>query len=52
MLTVVSILVNTAFPLYQPDVIANHLRICYAGESDGSSVAWTSAYVVFGLAHM
>jgi hypothetical protein len=42
---------NTAFPLYQPHVIAEHLRICYAGESDGTSVAWTSAYVVFGLAH-
>lgn len=43
---------NTAVPLYQPDVIVNHLRICYAGVSDGTSVAWTSAYVVFGLAHM
>jgi hypothetical protein len=43
---------NTAYPLYQPQVIAEHLRICYAGESDGTSVAWTSAYVVFGLAHM
>lgn len=43
---------NTAVPLYQPHVIAEHLRVCYAGESDGSSVAWTSAYVVFGLAHV
>jgi hypothetical protein len=43
---------NTAYPLYQPQVIADHLRICYAGLSDGTSVAWTSAYVVFGLAHM
>jgi hypothetical protein len=43
---------NTAYPLYQPQVIADHLRICYGGLSDGSSVAWTSAYVVFGLAHM
>ncbi|KAL6711243.1 hypothetical protein ACN47E_005774 [Coniothyrium glycines] len=43
---------NTAFPIYQPHVIAEHLRVCYAGESDGTSVAWTSAYVVFGLAHM
>lgn len=42
---------NTAYPLYRPHVIANHLRICYAGESDESSVSWVSAYVVFGLAH-
>lgn len=43
---------NTAYPLYRPHVIANHLRACYAGDSDGSAVAWVSAYVVFGLAHM
>tara|TARA_R110002003_G_scaffold121_24_gene10872 strand:- start:6058 stop:7812 length:1755 start_codon:yes stop_codon:yes gene_type:complete len=43
---------NTAFPLYRPHVIAEHLRICYAGQSDGSAVSWVSAYVVFGLAHM
>lgn len=43
---------NTAVPLYQPQAIVEHLRVCYAGESDESSVAWTSAYVVFGLAHM
>ncbi|KAH7077624.1 hypothetical protein BKA63DRAFT_508630 [Paraphoma chrysanthemicola] len=43
---------NTAYPLYRPHVIAEHLRICYAGESDGSAVSWVSAYVVFGLAHM
>jgi hypothetical protein len=43
---------NTAYPLYQPQVIADHLRICYGGLSDGTCVAWTSAYVVFGLAHM
>lgn len=42
---------NTAYPLYQPHVIADHLRICYAGLSDGSAVAWTNAYVVFGMAH-
>ncbi|KAG9192791.1 hypothetical protein G6011_11525 [Alternaria panax] len=42
---------NTAYPLYQPHVIADHLRTCYAGLSDGSAVAWTSAYIVFGLAH-
>jgi len=42
---------NTACPLYQPHVIADHLRVCYAGLSDGSAVAWTNAYVVFGMAH-
>jgi hypothetical protein len=42
---------NTAYPLYRPHVIANHLRICYAGESDGSEVAWVSAYLVFGIAY-
>jgi hypothetical protein len=43
---------NTAYPLYQPHVIADHLRTCYAGHADGSAVAWTSAYVIFGLAHL
>ncbi|KAF2828305.1 hypothetical protein CC86DRAFT_444586 [Ophiobolus disseminans] len=43
---------NTAYPLYRPHVIADHLRVCYAGESDGSAVSWTSAYIIFGLAHM
>lgn len=43
---------NAACPLYQPHIIANHLRVCYAGESDGTSVSWISAYVVFGIAHM
>ncbi|RYO67526.1 hypothetical protein AA0113_g4627 [Alternaria arborescens] len=42
---------NTAYPLYQPHVIADHLRTCYAGLSDGAAVAWTSAYIVFGMAH-
>ncbi|KAF1942754.1 hypothetical protein EJ02DRAFT_344824 [Clathrospora elynae] len=42
---------NTAYPLYQPHVIAEHLRFCYAGQSDGTSVSWISAYSVFGLAH-
>lgn len=42
---------NNNFPLYQPYAIATHLRICYEGGSDGSSVAWASVYVVFGLAH-
>jgi hypothetical protein len=43
---------NRAYPLYRPHVIADHLRICYAGESDGTAVSWVSAYVVFGLAYM
>ncbi|KAL1799852.1 hypothetical protein ACET3X_000194 [Alternaria dauci] len=42
---------NTAYPLYQPHVVADHLRTCYAGLSDGAAVAWTSAYIVFGVAH-
>lgn len=43
---------NRAYPLYRPHVIVDHLRICYAGESDGTAVSWVSAYVVFGLAYM
>lgn len=43
---------NAAYPLYDPHVIADHLRVCYAGQSDGSSVSWASAYVIFGIAHM
>jgi hypothetical protein len=42
---------NTAYPLYQPDVIAEHVRTCYAGLPDESAVAWTSAYIAFGMAH-
>lgn len=42
---------NTAFPLYRPQVIVEHLRVCYAGYSDGSAVSWVSAYIVFGLAY-
>lgn len=42
---------NTVFPLYRPYAIANHLRICYEGGSDGSALAWASAYLVLGLAH-
>ncbi|CBX91069.1 hypothetical protein IAQ61_002535 [Plenodomus lingam] len=42
---------NTATPLYQPDVLANYLRICYAECCEDNIIAWTSAYVVFGLAH-
>jgi hypothetical protein len=43
---------NTAYPLYQPHVIADHLRICYAGESDGTAVSWVSTYIIFGLAYV
>ncbi|KAF2267980.1 hypothetical protein CC78DRAFT_33447 [Lojkania enalia] len=42
---------NTATPLYRPHKIAQHLRICYTGASDGSALAWANTYVVFGLAH-
>jgi hypothetical protein len=42
---------NTVYPIYRPYAIAEHLRICYEGRSDGSALAWASAYVVFGLAH-
>jgi hypothetical protein len=43
---------NTACPLYQPRVIVEHLRICYAGESDGTAVSWVSTYLIFGLAYV
>ncbi|KAH8704496.1 hypothetical protein GQ44DRAFT_732380 [Phaeosphaeriaceae sp. PMI808] len=43
---------NTASPLYRPHMLANHLRICYSGQSDGSTVSWVTAYIVFGMAHM
>lgn len=42
---------NTAVPLYQPDVLVSYLRTCYAGTSEDDTIAWTSAYIVFGLAH-
>ncbi|RAR07907.1 fungal specific transcription factor domain-containing protein [Stemphylium lycopersici] len=42
---------NSAYPLYQPHVIADHLRTCYAGNADGSAVAWSSAYIIFSMAH-
>jgi hypothetical protein len=42
---------NSAYPLYQPRVIADHLRVCYAGDSDGSAVSWVSAYIIFGIAY-
>lgn len=42
---------NTAFPLYRPYVIANHLHVCYSGKSDGTALSWASAYVVLGIAH-
>jgi hypothetical protein len=42
---------NTVFPLYRPHTIANHLRVCYEGGSDGSALAWASAYLVMGIAH-
>ncbi|KAF2645069.1 hypothetical protein P280DRAFT_546465 [Massarina eburnea CBS 473.64] len=43
--------INTVFPLYRPHNIAEHLRICYIGLTDGSALAWASTYVVLGLAH-
>jgi hypothetical protein len=43
---------NTAYPLYRPHILADHLHVCYSGQSDGSAVSWVSAYVVFGLAYM
>lgn len=42
---------NTATPLYRPYTIAEHLRRCYIGGSDGTALAWASTYVVFGIAH-
>ena len=43
---------NSAYPLYQPHVIADHLRTCYAGHADRSPVAWCSAYIIFSMAHL
>ena len=42
---------NTVFALYRPNDIAEHIRICYEGHSDGTALAWASAYVVLGIAH-
>lgn len=42
---------NTVYPLYRPYAIAEHLRVCYAGGSDGTPLAWASVYVVLGIAH-
>ncbi|KAF1974735.1 hypothetical protein BU23DRAFT_89887 [Bimuria novae-zelandiae CBS 107.79] len=42
---------NTVFSLYRPKEIAEHIRICYEGRSDGTALAWASAYVVLGIAH-
>ncbi|KAH7139518.1 hypothetical protein B0J11DRAFT_589379 [Dendryphion nanum] len=42
---------NTAIPLFQPYALASHLHICYTGASDGTVVSWSSAYIVFGIAH-
>jgi hypothetical protein len=42
---------NTAVPLYRPHVIAEHLRVCYMGGSDGTVISWAATYVIFGIAH-
>ncbi|KAI8937365.1 hypothetical protein NX059_006571 [Plenodomus lindquistii] len=42
---------NAAIPLYQPDDLVNHIRTCYAATCEDKVVAWTSAYIVFGMAH-
>ncbi|KAL5416837.1 hypothetical protein PMIN03_001907 [Paraphaeosphaeria minitans] len=42
---------NTVYALYRPNEIADHIRICYEGRSDGTALAWASAYVVLGIAH-
>lgn len=42
---------NTVSPLYRPHAIAEHIRICYEGLSDGTAVSWASTYVVLGIAH-
>jgi hypothetical protein len=42
---------NTVFGLYRPSEVAEHIRICYEGHSDGTALAWASAYVVLGIAH-
>lgn len=42
---------NTVYALYRPNEIAEHIRICYEGHSNGTALAWASAYVVLGIAH-
>ena len=42
---------NTVFALYRPKEIAEHIKICYEGYSDGTALAWASTYVVLGIAH-
>jgi hypothetical protein len=42
---------NTVYGLYRPNDIAEHIRVCYEGYSDGTALAWASAYVVLGMAH-
>ncbi|KAF2791527.1 hypothetical protein K505DRAFT_376704 [Melanomma pulvis-pyrius CBS 109.77] len=42
---------NTAVPLYRPYPMADHIRNCYTGGSDGTPIAWASTYVIFGIAH-
>lgn len=42
---------NTVFALYRPNEIAEHIKICYEGYSDGTALAWASAFLVLGIAH-
>ncbi|KAF2178809.1 hypothetical protein K469DRAFT_695134 [Zopfia rhizophila CBS 207.26] len=42
---------NTAFPLFCPYAIIEHLRKCYMGGSDGTALAWANTYIVFGIAY-
>jgi len=42
---------NTAVPLYRPYKIADFIRRCYEGGSDGTPMAWATAYLIFGIAH-
>lgn len=42
---------NTVYALYRPNEVAEHIRICYEGLSDGTALSWASTYVVLGIAH-
>ncbi|KAF2712785.1 hypothetical protein K504DRAFT_373328 [Pleomassaria siparia CBS 279.74] len=42
---------NTAVPLYRPYLMAEHIRACYMGGTDGTALSWASTYIVFGIAH-
>lgn len=41
---------NTAYPLFRPQEVVEHLRLCYMGGAEGTALAWASCYTVLGIA--